>query len=82
MSLCFGISNPHTRVLQQSKEYAHIDVWANFLRLLTDSAHASRLWHISHNGLAFCLSNLASRARLASSALQYDVPLAEDDIYR
>ena len=35
-----------------------------------------------HNRLAFCLSNLAARAGLASSALQSDVPVAEEDTYR
>ena len=29
--------SPHTHVVQQSADYAHIDYWANFL--LTDSAH-------------------------------------------
>ena len=80
MSLCLGVPVPHTRVLQQSEDYAHIDDWADFL--LTDSAHASRSRHTSHNRLAFCLSNLAARAGLASSALQSDVPVAEEDTYR
>ena len=80
MSLCLGVPVPHTRVLQQSADYAHIDDWADFL--LTDSAHASRSRHTSHNRLAFCLSNLAARAGLASSALQSDVPVAEEDTYR
>ena len=62
--------------LQQSADYAHIDDWADFL--LTDSAHASRSRHTSHNRLAFCLSNLAACAGLASSALQPDVPVAEE----
>ena len=80
MSLCLGVPVPHTRVLRQSTDYAHIDDWADFL--LTDSAHASRSRHTSHNRLAFCLSNLAARAGLASSALQSDVPVAEEDTYR
>ena len=79
-SLCLGVPVPHTHVLQQSADYApHIDDWAAFLS--TDSAHAARSLHTSHNCLAFCLSNLAARAGLASSALQPDVPVAEEDTY-
>ena len=80
MSLCLGVPVSHTRVLQQSAEYAHIDVWAKFL--LTDSAHASRSRHTSQNSLAFYLSNLAAVAGLASSALQSHVLVAEEDNYR
>ena len=80
MSLCLSVPVAHTRVLQQSADYAHIDDWANFLP--TDSAHASRSRHTLHNRLAFCLSNLAARAGLASSDLQSDVPVAEEDTYR
>ena len=29
-ALCLGVPVPHTRVLQQSADYAHIDEWANF----------------------------------------------------
>ena len=68
------------RVFQQSADYAHIDDWADFH--LTDSAHASRSRHTSDNRSAFCLSNLAARAGLASSALQSDAPVAEEDTYR
>ena len=79
-SLCLGVTVPvsHTRVLQQSAEYAHIDVLT-----LADSAHTSRLLHTSRNGpgLAFDLSNVASSACLASIGLQPDGPVAEEDTY-
>ena len=51
MSLCLGVPVPHTRILKESEEYAQIDVWADFF--LTDSAHASRLWHTLHSSLVF-----------------------------
>jgi len=80
MSICFGVPVPHAQLLQNFHGYSHIDVWGDFL--LCDSAHASRSRHVSHNRLAFCLSNLAARAGLASSALQSSVPVATEDTYR
>ena len=79
MSLCLGILVPHTCVPQHSTNYAHIDICAAFL--LSDSSHTLCSLHTLHNGLAFCLYNLASSARLASSALQSDVPVSEEDTY-
>jgi len=59
---------------------ANIDVWADFL--LTDAAHASRSRRASHDRLAYCLSNLAARAGLSSSAVQPTIPVAEEDTFR
>jgi len=50
MSLCLGFPVPHARFLLQTEQYAHIDVWADFL--LTDAAHASRSRRASHDRLA------------------------------
>ena len=72
-----GVPVPHHTRPPAIRRLCSHDDWADFL--LTDSAHASRSRHTLHNRLAFCLSNLAARARLASSALQSDVPVAEED---
>ena len=64
MSICLGFPVPHARFLTFTEQYAHIDVWADFL--LTDAAHASRSRKTSHDRLAYCLSNLAARAGLPS----------------
>ena len=80
MSIALGVPVPHARLLQGSPGYEHIDVWAD--RLLNDPRHAARSRKASHDRLAFCLSNLASRAGLPSSALQSAVPVAEDDTFR
>ena len=85
LRLGFMITVAHTchwRVLQQSTEYAHIDVCTDFVTLADSArAHASCLLHTSHNDPTFCLSNLVACAALASSVLQPDVPVAEEDIY-
>ena len=80
MSICFGVPVPHAQLLQQCQGYSKIDVWADFL--LNDSAHASRSRHVSHDRLAFCLSNLAARAGLTSSAIQSSIPVAQEDTFR
>ena len=80
MSICFGVPVPHAQLLQHCQGYSNIDVWADFL--LNDSAHASRSRHVSHDRLAFCLSNLAARAGLTSSAIQSSIPVAEADTFR
>ena len=80
MSLGLGFPVPHARFLLHTEQYAHIDVWADFL--LTDAAHASRSRRTSHDRLAYCLSNLAARAGLSSSAIQSTIPVAEEDTFR
>ena len=80
MSICLGFPVPHARFLTFTEQYAHIDYWADFL--LTDAAHASRSRKTSHDRLAYCLSNLAARAGLPSSAIQSTIPVAEEDTFR
>ena len=80
MSICLGVPVPHARFLTFTEQYANIDVWADFL--LTDAAHASRSRKNSHDRLAYCLSNLAARAGLSSSAIQSTIPVAEEDTFR
>ena len=57
-----------------------MDVWADCR--LNDPRDASRSRKASYDRLAFCLSNLASRAGLSSSALQSAVPVAEQETFR
>ena len=80
MSICLGVPVPHARFLTFTEQYADIDVWADFL--LTDAAHASRSRKNSHDRLAYCLSKLAARAGLSSSAIQSTIPVAEEDTFR
>ena len=77
LSIALGVPVPHERLLQGSPGHEHIDVWAD--RLLHDPRHAARSRKASHDHLAFCLSDLAPRAGLSSSALQSAVPVAEED---
>ena len=58
----------------------YIDVWAD--SLLNNPRHAARSRKASHDRLAFCLSNLAARAGLSSSAIQSAVPVAQEDTFR
>ena len=46
------------------------------------AAHASRSRKNSHDHLAYCLSNLAARAGLSSSAIQSTIPVAEEGTFR
>ena len=49
--------------------------------ILGMNCHTARSRKASHYCLAFCLSNVASKAGLSSSALQSAVPVAEEDTF-
>ena len=80
MSILLGVPVPHARMLRGTPGYEDIDVWGD--SLLNDPRHAARSRKASHDRLAFCLSNLAARAGLSSSAIQSAVPVAQEDTFR
>ena len=73
----------HSAWAFQSPTHVSSSNLKNMLTLTSGPISSSQiLRHTSHNSLAFCLSNLASRAGLSSSVIQSDVPVAEEDTYR
>jgi hypothetical protein len=79
MFFSLGIPVSHARLLCGTPGYEEIDDWAD--GLLYYPTHATTFRKASHDRLACCLSNLAARAGISSSAIQSAVPVAQKDAY-